>query len=43
MTARLPVLGQDPFVRLRVPRLDPLPVPALVPAAAAAVLQEVSP
>jgi S-DNA-T family DNA segregation ATPase FtsK/SpoIIIE len=43
MTARLPVLGADPFVRLRVPKLDPLPVPVPVPdPAAAPVLQEVT-
>lgn len=31
MTARLPQVGSDPFVRLRVPRLDPLPVPVTAP------------
>lgn len=34
MTARLPVLGADPFVRLRVPKLAP---PAVVPVEAPAV------
>lgn len=39
MTVRLPEPGADPFVRVRVPRLDPLPalVPAVAPASVAAL------
>jgi len=43
MTARLPVLGADPFVRIRVPGLDPLPAFASPAESSSAVLERTSP